>query len=1427
MDQTMGLHVDITADVQQAQTEITDIEGRLAKLEQQFHKTSGAGGASGFAKALEDIGNHGRTVGIALDAIGADAAGAAAKFSSLTQLFSKIGSAAPELMAIGAAAAVAFASFAEARAAADAASEWQQRLAILGQTVRDQGGDWRTLSSSVQDWADLQERTTQFSRSDAVDALTRLTATGMGLADAMIVTRVAEDAAAATGRSLTDVNFALSEAMHGRTQALTQLGLGTKESIHDGMTFSQVLQEIEDHMGGAAAASADTYAGKMAQLHNAFQSLQETLGGAFLPMLTALVSGIAAMVETARQRFSDMVAATRDWMEQHQKLVGFVVTLFRGLSVDVRDAVDGIITIFKLGWDAAMAVFDTFADLLEGDTRQLHKDLGGLWGDALNAIESDFGAWGDNVVTIAKAIGSHLIDVFSGIGHAMSDAMTGNFRGISGDLSSMMNSVLAGVHLRPMKTLGQAFSGDAWSQLFSGVRGSSSNPANIGDLSSGLGDSMVGGALGGGTGYVPPASSGSGAASGRSSPDVEYFSKQSQALAQYQSQLAVALDNTTRSIKLQAPQIGYAAAEQEIANAKMTEAVQWEQKLQTVIAEDTSLQSEHREAVASTAATLAEARQHMEEYAQSLTGAHKLTLAEKEEQKNLAAAVREATAAHTAAVAAYNASTAALKAHNEQLDHARATIAALNATAPDADASLSFAKFLQDEQQRMADDLATWQMTNAQKVAYYKQALEQLSTADVDYWNKRQQLQQAYDSALVDALKDEVKAQQQVYKEWTDEAQQWSDKTAGLVDALFEHSKKKTNEFLKTWKSFIKEAEEAFLKSALFEIFFAGFSGGKGPQPSFLNSFLANLGVAPKNTEDPARRGGALPAGALAGLMALNPMHAGAAPLTMPSISQGLGGAPAVQAGIAGATSGGIIGALVGVAAATQIAASLPTDSVMSLLFGVGAPSSATSLSNLVSGGASSPTSTTGGVSSVAGAAAALTGAGTSSTSSLIGYGSDALGAAGGIGGVSSGLGTSFLGGAPIGSVLAGAGVGYVAGGALDNLFYGGKTKEGASIGGAIGGIAGALTTTSMGIPLLAAGPLGWAAYAAMILGGAAIGGLFGDHFNPANEPDIYNTSAFGQAVANLGGYGTGSSSAVGTKKAYNANGSPFTESSKMASLMEGITGGTNASGIAGIEEYLAQYALPNGQPGPNTPSWLLQPAKNGSKNTLWQALVNNFGISATGSGKLNFGTDIGDEWISGASDTKANAKNQTTYTNLNDLLDQFAEDYETQGSIGVGSPSTGPIYSNDPTNPGGGSWFGSPFTAAYEVDSAGGALQSSSLSGMPTLNVLPGTPGSGTTTAAATTPAAAPGTTPGTVGVIGGPTEPIMQPEGGGAQTAMAPPQGVAPITGAPIHLTIQVQGSVTSEDELLTKLQSSLAEQLTRLMGQRNAAPVGVAIP
>jgi hypothetical protein len=115
----------------------------------------------------------------------------------------------------------------------------------------------------------------------------------------------AQDIAVSTGTELATVTDAMAKAANGNMKALGNLDPYVRQMIKGGAEFDEVMQALEIHTG-AASQAAETQAGKMKNLQIQFGEAQESIGAAFLPVLTALVEKLIP-VATWMQENTDIV----------------------------------------------------------------------------------------------------------------------------------------------------------------------------------------------------------------------------------------------------------------------------------------------------------------------------------------------------------------------------------------------------------------------------------------------------------------------------------------------------------------------------------------------------------------------------------------------------------------------------------------------------------------------------------------------------------------------------------------------------------------------------------------------------------------------------------------------------------------------------------------------------------------------------------------------------------------------------------------------------------------------------------------------------------------------------------------------------------------------------------------------------------------
>ena len=141
-------------------------------------------------------------------------------------------------------------------------------------------------------------------------ALGRLVRSTGDITQAQDLLSTALDVATATGKPLETVANALGKAYDGNTAALGKLGIGLSAADLKTMSFEQVQTRLSDLFGGAAAANAETYAGRIARVQVAFDEAKETLGSALLPILEKLLDFINDNALPAINAFSNAFSLT-------------------------------------------------------------------------------------------------------------------------------------------------------------------------------------------------------------------------------------------------------------------------------------------------------------------------------------------------------------------------------------------------------------------------------------------------------------------------------------------------------------------------------------------------------------------------------------------------------------------------------------------------------------------------------------------------------------------------------------------------------------------------------------------------------------------------------------------------------------------------------------------------------------------------------------------------------------------------------------------------------------------------------------------------------------------------------------------------------------------------------------------------------------
>ena len=180
-------------------------------------------------------------------------------------------------------------------------------------------------------------------------AMQRLAVSTKDTGEAQRLLGLALDISKGKGIELETVANALGRAQDGNTTALGRLGLGLSKAELATLSFTDVQTKLSDLYGGAAAANAETFQGKIDRLKVGFDEAKESLGVALLPeiekfitflnetgipTLNAFIAGL-----TGNEGLSAGLAESQKGAETFGKAIAAVGGIIAGFITFVREAI--------------------------------------------------------------------------------------------------------------------------------------------------------------------------------------------------------------------------------------------------------------------------------------------------------------------------------------------------------------------------------------------------------------------------------------------------------------------------------------------------------------------------------------------------------------------------------------------------------------------------------------------------------------------------------------------------------------------------------------------------------------------------------------------------------------------------------------------------------------------------------------------------------------------------------------------------------------------------------------------------------------------------------------------------------------------------------------------------------------------------------
>jgi hypothetical protein len=186
--------------------------------------------------------------------------------------------------------------------AAKAAIADEQSTKLLETQLRATLGPNQALADSVADFVDQTQLATGVADDELRPALAGLVRFTGSATKAQELLTLSLDASIATGKDLTSVSTAIGKAYDGNFTALKKLGVPLDENIVKTKDFKSAQEALTAQFGGAAAANANTYAGRLSILQTRFNEMVESIGYRVLPKLGQLLDYFDKLIKVSDER---------------------------------------------------------------------------------------------------------------------------------------------------------------------------------------------------------------------------------------------------------------------------------------------------------------------------------------------------------------------------------------------------------------------------------------------------------------------------------------------------------------------------------------------------------------------------------------------------------------------------------------------------------------------------------------------------------------------------------------------------------------------------------------------------------------------------------------------------------------------------------------------------------------------------------------------------------------------------------------------------------------------------------------------------------------------------------------------------------------------------------------------------------------------
>ncbi|MHB1334523.1 MAG: hypothetical protein ACYCXQ_01015 [Candidatus Humimicrobiaceae bacterium] len=272
------------------------------------------------------------------------------------------------------------------KSSVEEAANAELQLTKLNTALKSTGNFTNETTKELQDYAAALQQSTMYEDDSIVSVEAMLATFKLSKDEIKVATQAVLDLAAATGQDLQSAAILMGKAMVGNTGMLARYGIMVDETKLKNEGWKAVIDEINIEFGGQAQAQAETYTGKIAQMKNMFSDIKETIGGAFIPVLTDLFGVFTKGQEVINPMTGEIVKLNSPM----QELAGIV-----------GSAAEGIRGFIEQNWGG------------------LKDKIGDVWGKLSSFIEAltkaEWSRFGSSISELGNAFGFLLGGADSGL----------------------------------------------------------------------------------------------------------------------------------------------------------------------------------------------------------------------------------------------------------------------------------------------------------------------------------------------------------------------------------------------------------------------------------------------------------------------------------------------------------------------------------------------------------------------------------------------------------------------------------------------------------------------------------------------------------------------------------------------------------------------------------------------------------------------------------------------------------------------------------------------------------------------------------------------------------------------------------------------------------------------------------------------------